>query len=90
MYKYGTTFKVSPETVDTTVSTACFQINGTSTDPIDTPQTVLPDLSGFKVMMPLFNTVGAVCANSTYKGLWVRSWGHIFFGCSKITMTPRF
>lgn len=50
MYKYGTTFKVSPETVDTTVSTACFQVNGTSTDPIDTPQTVLPDLSGFKFM----------------------------------------
>lgn len=49
LYDYGTTMKISPETVDG-AGKACFQINGTSTEPTDTPQTVIPDLTGFKVL----------------------------------------
>ena len=45
----GAIFKVTPTVIkDKPILQHCFQINGTKEDPI-MPQSVLPDLSGFKV-----------------------------------------
>lgn len=46
---YGTSYKVAPITTDkVTNQPTCFQINGTSDNPIDV-QGVLPDLTNFTV-----------------------------------------
>ncbi|XP_071837620.1 digestive cysteine proteinase 1-like [Apostichopus japonicus] len=87
MYKYGTTLKISPETVDTS-GKACFQINGTADAPVVTPQNALPDLTGFKF-------VGAVELNGQKVNKWVnitkvysRSSTYTFYTTSSEPIVP--
>ena len=47
---YGTNYRICPETTETQLNVrSCFQVNGTKDAPVAI-QTVLPDLSKFKVL----------------------------------------
>ena len=48
-YKYGTMMKIVPVTTEKEMNeVSCLQVNGTSNFSVE-PQSILPDLTGFKV-----------------------------------------
>lgn len=48
---YGASYRICPETTETQLNVmSCFEVNGTKDAPI-AKQTVLPDLTDFKVLM---------------------------------------
>lgn len=51
----GTSLKIAPITTETEVNVrTCLQVNGSQDQPIS-PQTVLPDLTGFEYLGKLLN-----------------------------------
>ena len=52
MMKYGVSYKVAPMYTEKKLNmNMCFQVNGTNKDDAVMIQSVLPDLTGFKVRM---------------------------------------
>lgn len=50
MYEFGTHFMIAPMTNEVVINQkTCFALNGTSDAPVS-PQKILPDTTGFKVL----------------------------------------